>query len=62
MKYYGVIIVFLVMGLWYSSPVMGVTTYLGGSPQMSAAISGTNEFIPGQDAIIKVIVWNSGVN
>jgi hypothetical protein len=62
MKYYGVIIIFLVMGLWYCSPVMGVTTYFGGSPRMSAAISGINEFIPGQDATIKVIVWNSGVN
>jgi hypothetical protein len=40
---------------------MGVTTYLGGSPQMSAAISGVNEFTPGQYATIKVIVQNSGV-
>jgi hypothetical protein len=43
-------------------PVMGVTTYLGGSPHMSAAISGVNEFTPGQDATIKVIVQNSGVD
>jgi hypothetical protein len=43
-------------------PVMGVTTYLGGSPQMSAAISGVNEFTPGQDATIKVIVQNRGVD
>ena len=42
---------------------MGVTTYLGGSPRMSAAIAGTNEFTPGQDAAIKVIMLeNSGVN
>jgi hypothetical protein len=43
-------------------PVMSVTTYLGGSPHMSAAISGVNEFTPGQDATIKVIVQNSGVD
>jgi len=47
--------------LCFSMPVMGVTTYLGGSPQMSALISGVNEFSPGQDATIKIIVLNSGV-
>jgi hypothetical protein len=62
MKYYRLIIVFLVLWLFCSMPVMGVTTYLGGSPQMSAAISGVNEFTPGQDATIKVIVQNSGVD
>ncbi len=62
MKYYKIIIVFLALGLWCTMPVMGVTTYLGGSPQMSAALSGTNEFIAGEDATIHVIVWNSGVN
>jgi hypothetical protein len=62
MKYYQIVIIFLALGIWCTLPVMGVTTYLGGSPQMSAAISGTNEFTPGQDVTIKVIVWNSGVN
>jgi uncharacterized membrane protein len=62
MKYYQILIIFLALGIWCTLPVMGVTTYLGGSPQMSAAISGTNEFTPGQDVTIKVIVWNSGVN
>ncbi len=62
MKYYKIIIVFLALGLWCTMPVMGVTTYLGGSPQMSAALSGTNEFTAGEDATIHVIVWNSGVN
>jgi len=62
MKYYKIIIIFLALGLWCIMPVMGVTTYLGGSPQMSAVLSGTNEFTAGEDAIIHVIVWNSGVN
>jgi hypothetical protein len=62
MKSFQIAGVSLVMVLWCIIPVMGVTTYLGGSPQMSAAISGTNEFTPGQDATITVIVWNSGVN
>ena len=62
MKSFKMIFVFLVLGLCCPLPVMGVTTYLGGSPRMSAALSGTNEFTPGQDASIKVIVWNNGVN
>lgn len=45
-----------------SMPVMGVTTYLSDGPQMSAAITGTNEFSPGQDATISVIVQNRGLN
>jgi hypothetical protein len=61
MRNYRLIIVFLVMWLCFSMPVMGVTTYLGGRPQMSALISGVNEFSPGQDATIKIIVQNSGV-
>lgn len=62
MKSFQIASISLVLVLWCIIPVMGVTTYLGGSPQMSAAISGTNEFTPGQDATITVIVWNSGVN
>jgi uncharacterized membrane protein len=62
MKFYRLIFVFLVLWVCCSIPVIGVTTYLGGSPQMSAAISGVNEFTPGQDATIKVIVQNSGVD
>jgi len=61
MRYYRLIVVFLVLWLCVSTPVMGVTTYLGGHPQISASISGVNEFSPGQDATIKVVVQNSGV-
>jgi len=63
MNYRRVTIIFLVLSLCCSVPAMGgVTTYLGGSPRMSAALSGTNEFTPGQDAFISVIVQNSGLN
>jgi len=61
MKYYGAVIVFLALWLSCCMPVMGVTTYLGGSPQISATIAGTNEFTAGQDAIIYITVQNSGV-
>jgi hypothetical protein len=61
MKYYGALIVFLVLWLWCCMPVMGVTTYLGGSPSMSATIAGTNEFMSEQDAILQITVQNRGV-
>jgi hypothetical protein len=61
MRYYRLIIVFFVLWLCLSITVMGVTTYLGGRPQISALISGVNVFSPGQDATITVIVQNSGV-
>ncbi|MDO8873782.1 MAG: hypothetical protein Q7V05_13790 [Methanoregula sp.] len=62
MEYHRFIIFVLVMFLGCSMPVMGVDTYLGSSPRMSAELSGINEFTPGQDVTINVIVRNSGVN
>jgi hypothetical protein len=43
-------------------PVMGVTTFLGGTPQMSAEISGANEYLPGQNAVISITIQNQGLN
>lgn len=61
MKYFGTLIIFLVLGLLCYVPVTGVTTYLGGSPRMSVSITGTNEFTSGEDAIIHIAIQNSGV-
>jgi len=61
MKYSEALIVFLVLMPWVCMPVAGVTTYLGGSPRMSAALAGTNEFTSGQEAILRITVRNSGV-
>ena len=62
MKYPKTILILLVLSLIGIMPVMGVDTYVGSSPQMSAAISGVNQFTPGQDVTINVLVRNSGVN
>jgi len=56
------IFLFLLLSLLCTLPVMGVTTYSGASPQMSAVLSGVNEFSPGQDGTISVIVKNSGIS
>ena len=45
-----------------AAPVLAATKYIDSSPDLSAAISGTNEFSPGQDATISVIVQNNGLN
>jgi len=62
MNYPQAILIFLVLSLMAVIPVMGVDTYQGSGPRMSGSISGVNEFIPGQDVTITVLVRNSGVS
>ncbi|MDO9550542.1 MAG: CARDB domain-containing protein [Methanoregula sp.] len=63
MKYPKVILIFFVLSLIGILPVMGVDTYQPGtSPQISASISGVNEFTAGQDITINVLVRNSGLS
>ncbi|MDD1719122.1 MAG: S-layer protein [Methanoregulaceae archaeon] len=45
-----------------ASPVSAGTKYMQGSPELSAALQGTNEFLPGTDVNFTVIVQNSGLN
>ena len=56
--------VMIILGLFLACilPVTGVTTYIGGSPQLSATISGTNEYAPGDEVVIPVVVLNSGTS
>jgi hypothetical protein len=42
-------------------PAMGGTKYMSGGPDMTAAISGANEFAPGQNATLKVNIENKGL-
>jgi hypothetical protein len=42
-------------------PAMAGEKQLFGSPELSAAISGTNEFTPGQDVTLAVKIQNTGV-
>ncbi|WP_067048468.1 COG1361 S-layer family protein [Methanofollis ethanolicus] len=56
---------FCILGLVLAAltvPAFAGTEYLYGSPDMSAAISGTNEFVPGTEVPVTVIISNSGVN
>lgn len=43
-------------------PASAATKYLGGEPSFSATVNGINEFIPGEDTTISILVKNSGTN
>ena len=43
------------------TPVMAGSKYLSGGPDITAAIAGTNEFSPGQDAVFLVNIENRGL-
>jgi hypothetical protein len=62
MEYRSFILLILVLFLGCSMPVLAVDTYLGSGPQMSAALSGVNEFTAGQDITLNILVRNSGLN
>lgn len=44
------------------TPVSAATKYLGGAPSFSATVVGINEFTPGEDTTISIMVKNSGLN
>lgn len=44
------------------NPAVAGTKYMSGSPELSVYISGINEFAPGDDATIPVVIENSGLN
>ncbi|HUH78912.1 MAG TPA: S-layer protein [Methanoregula sp.] len=44
------------------SPVMADSKYMTGTPDLNAHISGTNEFSPGDDIYLPVVIENTGLN
>ena len=44
------------------APAMAGTKYMAGSPKLSAYISGTNEFSPGNSTQITIVIENTGLN
>ena len=45
-----------------TAPASAGEQYMAGSPELSASISGTNEFSPGEEVQIEVVVENTGLN
>ncbi len=56
------IIALLLLSLCALSPASAAVKYSQGSPDFSAAVIGTNEFFPGEEATVQVMVRNNGVN
>jgi len=54
--------VFIILCACLIAPAMAGTKYMAGSPQLSAYISGTNEFSPGQDVQLTIVIENTGLN
>jgi hypothetical protein len=44
------------------APAMAGTKYMAGSPQLSAYISGINEFSPGKEVQMTIVIENTGLN
>ena len=53
---------FLILCICLIAPAMAGTRYMAGSPDLSAYISGTNEFSPGTEVQLPVTIENTGVN
>ena len=53
----GIAIVFII-----ANPAQAGDKYMAGSPELSVSLAGTNEFLPGQDIRLPVVVKNTGLN
>lgn len=56
------VLLILVIGMCLITPVFAGTKYMSGNPELSAYISGSNEFTPGDDATLTVVIQNTGLN
>ncbi len=52
----------LILCAFLIAPAMAGTKYMAGSPQLSASISGTNEFSPGKEVQLTIVIENTGLN
>ncbi len=57
-----IILIGLCLAAFCISPVMAGTKYLSGEPNLTAAISGLNEFTPGTTVELTVLIENTGLN
>ena len=62
MKFYNAVALLILAAVISITPALGADKYLGGTPEITAYLSGVNEFSPGQDATITVVIENSGTN
>lgn len=56
------ICIFCILCICLTGPVFAGSIYMAGYPQLSAYIFGTNEFSPGDDVQLIIVVENTGLN
>lgn len=61
MKITNILVAFFICVTFAAVPAMAGVKYISGEPDISVAISGTNEFDPGDDVSLAIIVQNSGL-
>jgi hypothetical protein len=57
-----VVIIMITCSAFAITPVSAATKYTGGNPSFSASVVGINEFVPGQDATISILIKNTGTS
>ena len=57
----GIVLILIAAG-FSIIPVTASDKYLGGSPELTAYVAGINEFSPGQDVPLTVVIQNIGTN
>lgn len=57
-----VILTLLTCSVLVSAPASAVTQHIGSGPSFTAMVSGDNEFAPGEDTTITILVKNTGLN
>jgi hypothetical protein len=62
MKFYNAVVLLILAAFICITPALGADKYLGGTPEITAYLTGVNEFSLGQDATITVVIENSGTN
>ena len=51
-----------IIGIFLIMPAMADSKYMAGSPELSAYITGTNEFAPGDNVSLTIVIDNTGLN
>jgi hypothetical protein len=59
---WSVFLVIIAALLVTATPVSAGDQYMAGSPVLSASLSGINEFSPGKEVLVAVVIENTGVN
>ncbi len=61
-NYVKIVCILLILCTSLIAPAMAGTKYMAGSPELSAYISGTNEFSPGKEVQMTIVIENTGLN